>query len=115
MAYHRTEVGKPFATRERHSVDLFFEKIELVEYQKEVFLLKGGMSYDALEELLACHHLVNENSIPIIVELVVVRQCHTEQDHIDIFKHLQPLAVFSKAAGMHSYELAPADDSKLFM
>lgn len=64
-ARHRTEFRKPFTTREGHSVDLFFEKIELVENQKEILLFEGGMSYDAFEKLLAGHHLVDDNSIPV--------------------------------------------------
>ena len=53
MADHRVEVVKPFTLSERNLFDLLLKQVELVEYQKEVFLMKCGMSDNSFEELLA--------------------------------------------------------------
>lgn len=64
---------------------------------------KSWMTDDIFKQLLARHHLVCANSIVVLQILGVLRQGNTKDKKVNIFKHLQPLAVFPYAARMHSY------------
>jgi hypothetical protein len=95
LAGNGFEVMKPFTSCERHLFDLFLKQVKLVENQQEVLVLKGRMSDYAFKQLLAGHHLVGQDSIKVFRTFIIVSQGNTKYQNISVFKHVQPLAVYS--------------------
>lgn len=63
MADHRVEVVKPFTLSERNLFDLLLKQVELVEYQKEVFMMKCGMSDNLSKSFLLSNILFVGNPL----------------------------------------------------
>lgn len=65
-------------------------------------MLKCRMKGDALKQLPALYHLVDNGTIGILVVLIIVASSNTEDNKPHIIKHLQPFAVLVQTSAVYS-------------
>ena len=70
-------------------------------------MLKCWMKGNALEQLPALYHLVDNGAICILIVLIIVVSSNTEDNKPHIIKHLQPFAVLMQTSVVYPDQLVP--------